>query len=69
MFSKNKIRTMLVLLAMVFVASSCTKENTTESGKEIKISASEFSRQHDRYLKEMLEYQAKAFSVYVHIVH
>lgn len=61
MFSKNKIRTMLVLLAMVFIASSCTKENTTEFGKEIKTSASEFSRQHDRYLKEMLEYQAKAF--------
>lgn len=61
MISKNKIRTMLVLLVMLCFASSCTKENTTGSGKEIKTSASEFSRQHDRYLQEMLEYQAKTF--------
>ncbi|MBQ8957481.1 MAG: hypothetical protein IJ057_03100 [Bacteroidales bacterium] len=61
MFKSTKLKTMLMLLAVIFFASSCTKEKEKSVENDIKANAMTFSQQHDHYVKEMLDYQAKAF--------
>lgn len=55
MFTKTKIRTIIMLLAVACLAFSCKKENGTENttGSDIKKNAVEFSQQHDMYVKQI----------------
>lgn len=58
---KTTIKMMIALLAMACFTSSCEKQENGNAESNIKANAVEFSQQHDRYVKEMLEYQAAVF--------
>ena len=58
---KTTLKMMFALLAMACFTSSCEKQENGNAESNIKANAVEFSQQHDRYVKEMLEYQATVF--------
>lgn len=58
---KTILKMIIALLAMACFTSSCEKQENGNAESNIKANAVEFSQQHDRYVKEMLEYQATVF--------
>lgn len=58
---KTTLKMMIALLAIACFTSSCEKQENGNADSNIKANAVEFSQQHDRYVKEMLEYQATVF--------
>lgn len=58
---KTTLKMMIALLAMACFTSSCEKQENGNAESNIKANAVEFSQQHDRYIKEILEYQATVF--------
>lgn len=57
----NYLKMIIALFTMVCFASSCEKQEKDAVVNNIKSNAVEFSKQHDRYVKEILDYQAVAF--------
>lgn len=58
---KTILKMIIALLAMACFTSSCEKQENGNAESNIKANAVEFSQQHDRYVKEMLEYQQPCF--------